>query len=303
MLLWFALSLQLSILDVENLHSEDSPTANTTASAGYTLAEPEIKTMLQDFIDADKLGVGLVIGIADERGARVVGHGKMDNGTSADVDGDTLFEIGSITKVFTALLLVDMVERGEMKLDDPVQKYLPASVRMPTYQCKQITLLHLATHTSGLWRGRDNLSPRSWRDPDQADYTVEQLYAFLSHYTQRRAPGIQQEYSNLGMQLLGHVIALKAGKDYETLVIERICQPLGMDSTLITLTPELRSRLAIGHAIPGRPVGGMDFLFLPGAGGLRSTANDLLKFVSAYVGVTPSPTSLLMEKAKAFHPV
>ena len=155
------------------------------------------------------------------------------------MDGDTLFEIGSITKVFTALLLQDMIERGEMKLDDPVQKYLPNSVKMPTYQGKEITLLHLATHTSGLPRDDDG-----------------QLYAFLSHCALRQAPGTRLEYSNLGMGLLGHVIALKADKDYETLVVERICQPPGMDSTRITLPPELESRLAIGHAMPGSRVRG-----------------------------------------------
>src|SRR5438105_10431416 len=118
--------------------------------------------------------------------------------TAMWMDGDTLFAIGSITKVFTALLLQDMIERGEMKLDDPVKKYLPDSVKMPAYQGKEITLLHLATHTSGLPGGPNNLSPKSWRDPDQADYTVEQLYSFLSHDKLPRAPGIQEEYSNLG---------------------------------------------------------------------------------------------------------
>jgi CubicO group peptidase (beta-lactamase class C family) len=217
----------------EAVQAEEFPAAHVSASLGDTLTDAEIKTMLRDYIDTDKLGVGLVIGIADEHGPRIVSHGKLDNATSADVDGDTVFEIGSITKVFTALLLQDMIEHGEMKLDDLVQKYLPGSVRMPTYQGKQITLLHLATHTSGLPRDPGNRSPRSWKDPDQTDYTTEQLYAFLSHYKLPRAPGIQEEYSNLGMELLGHVIALKTGKDYETLVLERICRPLGMDSTRI----------------------------------------------------------------------
>lgn len=295
------LSLELLILAAGNLHGEEPHATTTNASAGNALTELDIKTMLRDYIESDKGGVGIVVGIVDEHGARVVSHGKLDNGTDRNVDGDTLFEIGSVTKVFTGLLLQDMVERGEMKLDDPVQKYLPASVKMPMYKGKEITLLHLATHTSSLPRMPDNLSPRSWRDPDQADYAVEQMYAFLSHYKLRQAPGTREEYSNLGMQLLGHVIALKAGKDYEALILERICRPLGMDSTRIALTPELKSRLAIGHAIPGRPVDGMNFLFLPGAGGLRSTANDLLKFVSAYALAAPSPLSPLMEKAEAFH--
>jgi CubicO group peptidase (beta-lactamase class C family) len=257
------------------------------------LNDSEIKTMLRDNIEADKETVGLVVGIVDEHGPRVVSHGKLDNGTDHEVDGDTLFGIGSITKVFTALLLQDMIERGEMKLEDPVQKYLPNSVKMPTYQGKEITLLHLATHTSGLPRDDDG-----------------QTYAFLNHYTLHQAPGTRLEYSNLGMGLLGHVIALKAGQDYETLVLERICRPLGMESTRITLPPELKSRLAAGHAMPGRRVKGfsterqeMDPRVpnLLGAGALYSTANDLLKFVSAYAGITPSPLSFLMRKAEELH--
>ncbi len=104
--------------------------------------------------------------------------------------------------------------------DDPVQKYLPASVRMPTRHGKQITLLHLASHQSGLPREATNLAPRTWRDP-YAEYTVEQLCRFLSTYKPRRDPGAQFEYSNVGVALLGHVIALKAGQDYESLVVER----------------------------------------------------------------------------------
>jgi serine-type D-Ala-D-Ala carboxypeptidase/endopeptidase len=281
----------------------NASTVAESSSVAGSLTEAEVKVMLRDYIDSDKLGVGLVIGIVDTNGARVIGHGKLDNGTDQEVNGDTVFEIGSITKVFTALLLQDMVERGEMNLNDPVQKHLPDSVKVPTYQGKQIKLLHLATHTSGLPGMPSNLSPRSWRDPDQADYTVEQLYAFLSHHALGRAPGTEAAYSNLGMALLGHAIALRAGKDYETLLIERICQPLGMDSTRIVLTAELESHLAIGHAMPGRPVSGMNFPFLPGPGGLRSTANDLLKFVSAYLGLTPTPLDSLLENAKALHPI
>ena len=158
----FQLALLL-LLSFARTEAEEFPAANVKTSAVDTLADAQIKTMLRDYIDTDRLGVGLVVGIVDEHGTRVVSHGKLDNGTDRDVDGDTLFEIGSITKVFTALLLQDMVERGEMKLVDPVQKYLPDSVRMPAHQGKQITLLHLATHTSGLPGGPDNLSPKSHR--------------------------------------------------------------------------------------------------------------------------------------------
>src|SRR5436190_5595135 len=132
-----AFLLSLLILGKE-LRSEE-----IASNAGDRLTDAQLKTMLQDYIDTDKLGNALVVGIVDEHRTQLVSHGKLDNGTDRDVDGDTVFEIGSITKVFTALLLQDMVERGEMKLEDPVQKYLPDSVRMPAHQGKQITLLHL----------------------------------------------------------------------------------------------------------------------------------------------------------------
>ncbi len=288
------------VLSEEQAQGPKMLRANIDNPGSGTLTDDEIKTMLRDCIDTDKQGVGLVVGIVDEHGPRVISHGKMEGATSRDVDGDTLFEIGSITKVFTALLLQDMVERGEMKLDDPVQKYLPDSVKLPTYHGKPITLLHLATHTSGLPREIDNVSPLSWRNPE-AGYTVGQFYDFLSHCQLQREPGAQRAYSNLGVDLLGHVIALKAGKDYETLVAERICRPLGMGSTRFIVPPELKSRLAIGHAMPGAPLPGTDFSFLPGAGGLHSTASDLLKFISAYMGLTPSSLSSLMVKAQEPH--
>ena len=250
-------------------------------SAGScTLSDAEVKGILQENIDLDKQSVGLVVGIVDEHGPRVVSTGKLDNGTDREVDGNTLFEIGSITKLFTALLLQDMIERGEMKLDDPVQTYLPAAVKVPTWQGKPITLLHLATHTSGLPRDCEG-----------------ELCSFLSTCKLAQAPGLKWGYSNLGMGLLGRAIVRQAGQDYETLVIERICRPLGMDSTRINLSAEQQGRFAAGHvmvghrtrsvAVPGRATD-VNVPRLAGYGGLRSTANDLLKFVSAYSGLTLS---------------
>jgi CubicO group peptidase (beta-lactamase class C family) len=293
LLLFFLLSNALPGEEVSG------PDANGAARA--TLADAEIARMLRDYIGSDKLGVGMVVGLVDTHGTRVISFGKLDNGSEADVDGDSLFEIGSVTKVFTALLLQDMVERGEMKLEDPAQKYLPDSVRMPTYQGKEITLLHLATHTSGLPCAPNNQSPATWRDPDPQDiYTVRQLYGFLSSYQLSRAPGTKEEYSNLAMQLLGQLMANKAGTSYEELVLDRICRPLGMKDTRITLSPEFKSRLAIGHSMPGARVPNMDFV-LPGAGGLRSTGKDLGKFISAYAGLSPTPLNTLMQKAVEFH--
>ncbi len=275
----------------------------TSSSPIDTVASREdfsnaIRAFLQQRIEVEKRNVGIVVGMVDEQGSSIVSCGRMADGTGQEVNGDTLFEIGSITKTFTTLLLQDLIERGEMKLNDPVARYVPGSVRMPARNGKEITLLQLATHTSALPRMPDNLDPKR-ADNLPADYTVEQLYAFLSGCQLTRDPGAKFEYSNLGMGLLGHVIARKAGTDYESLVVDRICRPLKMDSTRITLTPELKSRFATGHNQLGYAVSSLDFQVLMGTGALRSTANDLLKYVSANLGLTPSSLTPLMEKTHA----
>jgi CubicO group peptidase (beta-lactamase class C family) len=254
-----------------------------------------IKAFLQD--NFHQTNTCIVIGLVDERGTRIISAGKLDNGTREEVNGDTIFEIGSITKTLTALLSLDMVERGEMKLDDPVAKYLPKSVTVPTHNGKEMTLLSLAEHTSGLPRDPNNLTPtRGLPENAFADYTAERLYGFLSSFTLSRDPGAQFEYSNVGMALLGHVLACKAGTNYESLLVKRICDPLKLDSTRITLTPEQRARLAQGHDQLGKPAPNWEFQVYDGAGGLRSTANDLLKYISANLGLVKSSLTPLMEE-------
>jgi CubicO group peptidase (beta-lactamase class C family) len=250
---------------------------------------------LQQCVQADGITAGIVVGMVDEHGGRVVGYGKLDNGSDQDVDGDTVFEIGSVTKTFTALLLQDMIQRGRMKLDDPVALYLPAPATMPTRGGRQITLLELATHTSGLPREPGNLDPQNAANP-YADYTPVKLYAFLAGYKLTRDPGAAWEYSNLGFGLLGDAIALNAKANFESLVVDRICNPLRMDDTRITLSPELKARFAMGHDRLGRRAPGRDFGDLAGCGALRSTANDMLKYLSANLGLTPSTLTPLMQK-------
>jgi CubicO group peptidase (beta-lactamase class C family) len=249
-------------------------------------SDAEIKAILRTFIERDHWGVGIMVGIVDEQGTRIIHYGKMDNGDSPEVSGDTLFEIGSVTKTFTTLLLEDVIQRGEMNLDDPVEKFLPASVKVPRWGTRKITLFDLATHTSGL--------PRDL----QGEVCQPQLYDFLSHCRLARKPGRKVEYSNLGVLLLGHVIQLRAGTNYEALLQQRICRPLNMDSTCITVTPELRVRLARSHNKENRPADDLaDRLApLPGCGAIRSTANDLLKYVAANLGLTDTPLTPLMEK-------
>src|SRR5256885_10441999 len=237
----------------------------------------------------------MVIGLADDRGNRIFSAGKLDNGTDRDVDGDTLCFIGSVSKSFTALLLQEAVERREMKLGDPVAKYLPTSVKMPTHGGKEITLLDLATHAAGFPANPDNLMGATLKEQYET-YIVEKMYAFLSGYTLSRDPGTEFEYSNVGMALLGHVIALKAGTNFESLVVTRICRPLHMDSTCIALTPELKARLAMGHDDSGKPSPPWKLQAYSPAGDVHSTANNLLKYVSAHAGLAPSSLTPLMKK-------
>jgi serine-type D-Ala-D-Ala carboxypeptidase/endopeptidase len=259
-----------------------------------------IHAFLQHRVEVEKRDIGLVVGIVDEHGSSIVSFGKRANGTGQEVNGDTLFDIGSVGKTFTALLLQDMVERGEMKLDDPATKYLPKSVRLPAYNGKQISLLHLATHTSGLPNMPEDIHPKR-ADNAYAEYTVENLYAFVSGYRLTCDPGTKYKYSGVGMALLGQAIGLKAGTNYESLVVDRICRPLKMDSTRITLKPELNSRLATGHNPFGDSQSRVDLPALAGAGAFRSTANDLLKYMSANLGLTPSSLTPLMERTHVPH--
>lgn len=179
-------------------------------------------------------------------GQRVYAYGKAGGKRNEALNGDSVFEIGSIGKVFTTIILADMVERQELSLSDTVGQFLPGAVKAPKYQNTPITLLDLATHTAGLPRRPANLNPKDEGDP-YAGYTVPQMYQFLSEYKLERAPGSRYEYSNTGFGLLGHILSLKAGANYEDLVLSRICVPLGMTSTRARLSPELQARLASGH--------------------------------------------------------
>lgn len=259
-----------------------------------------IQGVLRDMVEVDQNYVGMVVGIVDAHGCRVISQGRLDQ-DGPPVNGDTLFEVASMDEQLTDLLLQDMVERGEVNLDDPVAKYLPSSVTMPTRNGRQITLLDLATHRSGLPATSDNDQPQQYPGNARAQYTPAQLYDFLSSYKLSRDPGAQyDENSLMGVNLLGYALALRAGTNLEALVANRICQPLGMDSTRFELTPEWKARFATGHNAFGDTVPSSSFPTFRGAGWLHSTANDLLKFVSANLGLTPSSLAPAMKKADAF---
>ena len=207
--------------------------------------QKQVDDLVRPIIEG-KWAPGLVVGLIDADGQEVYGYGETKTGGGVKPDQDTLFEIGSITKTFTSLALAGLVADGKLKLDDEVKTLLPAGqVTMPSRSGKEITLLQLSTHTSGLPRMPDNKAPKDPKDPF-ADYDAAKLYAFLSGYTLTRDPGAQWEYSNLGVGLLGHALSLKANKTYEALVADRITGPLKLKDTTIALSAEQTKRLAPG---------------------------------------------------------
>ena len=237
----------------------------------------------------------IVVGVIDETGTSYFSRGTLTHAGSKKANKNSVFEIGSITKVFTATLLADLVERGVLKLDDPIERFLPKEVKVPTHGGKTITFENLATHRSGLPRLPTNHAPEDMANP-YADYTSERLYAFLSNHTLSRDIGSKYEYSNLGAGLLGHILARQAGKTYEQLIIERICDPLGMKNTCITLSSKQQGRLARPDG-GGRQAANWDFDCLAGCGAVRSTAKDMLRFLAANMNLKETPLQSAMERS------
>jgi serine-type D-Ala-D-Ala carboxypeptidase/endopeptidase len=226
----------------------------------------------------------------------VITHGDPGAG-ALPLDGDSVFEIGSMTKVFTGILLADMVQRDDVDLTDPVAALLRREVRVPERNGRPITLLDLTTHFSGLPMNPTNLAPVKRHENPYAGYTLSRLYEFLSSYELARDPGETIEYSNIGVALLGQALSVRSETPYEALVDQRISRPLGMTHTAVTLTPWMKDHLVRGHDRAGNPVANWDLSALAGMGGLRSTANDLLTFAAANLSSEDSDLTLAMRLA------
>ena len=226
---------------------------------------------LNETVFAPSTGVGATIGI--------VAHGKRKILAYGGVKADSVFEIGSITKTFTGLVLAQMVEQKKVTLDEPVRELLPkGTVAQPAG--KEITLLDLSAQRSGLPRMPDNFHPKDEQNP-YADYDAKALYAWLASHGVALPDKLAFGYSNLGVGLLGQALANRAGSSYEALVKKEVLDPLGMHDTAVKLTPALAKRFATGHDENNRPAHAWDLDALAGAGALRSTAADMLTFLEA----------------------
>src|SRR5450432_2640273 len=270
------------------------PTRWSVAGASFFPSDSAVLAIIRKRVE-ERRSAGIVVGMLDaDGGTRIVAFGDPGAG-KPPLDGRTVFEIGSISKVFTATVLAELVQEGKVSLDDPAQKYLPGGARMPTHNGKVITLGDLSEQNSGLPRMPTNFHPANSQNP-YADYTVAQMYDFLSHYELTRDPGAQFEYSNLGVGLLGHVLSLATGRPYAVLEHERVWDPLRMANTAIDLTPEMRARMAVGHDEHGNVTENWDLPTFAGAGAIRSTAIDMLKFADANLHPERGP----LERAMAF---
>jgi CubicO group peptidase (beta-lactamase class C family) len=257
-------------------------------------SDAAIRARLVDMVDRRHVAPGMVVAVVTPTGRRVIAYGRMGPEDARPVDGDTLFEIGSITKLFTGLLLTDMARRGEVSLDDPAARYAPPGMALPQYGSRQITLADLATHTAGLPDFPPNLTGRERLNPF-AGYDEARLEAFLASWRLSRAPGTAYAYSSVGAGLLGDLLARRADTDYEILLKNRILNPLDMGDTAITLDARLARRLSPGHTVSFAPAPVWDMPVLKGAAGMKSSANDLSKFLAVELGQRPSPLHAPMQ--------
>ncbi|MFJ1705051.1 serine hydrolase domain-containing protein [Kitasatospora sp. NPDC088346] len=231
--------------------------------------------------------VGVVVAAVAGDGVAIRGAGSPGGGRSGPPGADTVFEIGSVTKVFTSLALARLVVAGAAELDEPLVRLLPKGTAVPSRGGTEITLRHLATHTSGLPRLPKGMLLRALLRPSTPDpyagCTADVLLRGLPTTRQAATPGHRFRYSNLGAGLLGLALAHRAGTDYQSLIDREICTPLGLGDTGVT-RPAL---LTQGHTARRRPTPAWDLAGLAGAGGLRSTAADLVTFLRAQLGSGP----------------
>jgi D-alanyl-D-alanine-carboxypeptidase/D-alanyl-D-alanine-endopeptidase len=230
------------------------------------------------------------------------GFGKISSSNTNPPDARTIFEIGSVTKIFTAAVLEKMADDGTVKLDDPISLYLPKDVASPKKNAHEITLENLATHTSGLPRLPENLfaTTKDQQNP-YANYTTKDLYESLADVNLNSEPGKKSDYSNYGYGLLGKILELKTGKSYEVLVQENVCEPLLLQNTTTQLSAQQKVRLTPGHNPKGETVSNWDFDALAGCGAVRSDATDLLKFVEANLDRTNSGIYKVLNETQKNH--
>lgn len=239
----------------------------------------EIENLTQAFMEDHSITSIAVMAIGrenHEKFEQIVTRGNLSIKSPVPVNQYTEFRIGPLTQLFTAVALAYFVQEGQVSLNDPVSKFVPKSMKLPTYQGKEITLGDLATHTSGLPDMPYSLSSRS-------SFSVSQMYRFLSKYELTREPGTKYEYSNFGYAFLANLLSRLSRRTFPELINQMILQPLSLKDTTFTLSQEQKSRLVTGYEM-GKGISPFlsekIYSIFIGSGGLYSTPRDMLTFLS-----------------------
>ncbi|MGI9565758.1 MAG: serine hydrolase domain-containing protein [Nitrosopumilus sp.] len=260
----------------------------------FTLSD-SVKKTIQENVDNGK-HQSFFVGIINGDDIDYYHYGTIEK-DGKEIDENTIFEIGSISKVFTTLILADMIEKNEISLDDPIDKFLPNTVKTPSKDGKKITLLDLARHTSGMPTFPDDFP--IWDLNKHHEYDKEKMYDYLERFEPSREIGSQYEYSNMGNSLLGHILSLHTGKDYEELLKERIIDELEMTSTCIKQCDHLIEQFATPHLL-GEPIEELNLSKdMVSAGEIRSSGKDMLSFLSYSMGLKESSLKNAFETAQA----
>jgi len=264
--------------------SPDKTALVQTSNPKHSAIDIRIDSIARTYIQKANT-VGLIFGIVNKGKVSIYSYGEIIKRTSKLPIADNFFEIGSITKTFTATLLAWYVNEGKIKLTDPIIKFLPDSVA-GNPELEKITLLNLINHTSGLARLPDNLISHA-TDPlnPYKDYTKQLLFQYLKYCKLESKPGEKYAYSNLGVGLLGTILEKVSGETYGQMLNEIICKPLNMFSTAQYLNPLLAPRFVQVYNADGYPTPAWDFDVLAPCGALRSTINDLLIYTKANMNV------------------
>ncbi|NEX92774.1 serine hydrolase domain-containing protein [Caulobacter sp. 17J65-9] len=247
---------------------------------------PELVEALRRRVADEKQGTGAAVGVIRAGRLEVSSYGRFSLDDPRRPGADTVFQIASLTKIFTALLLTDAVRRGEVALDDPLSKHLPGPPI--AFEGREATLLDLATHTSGLPLRPASRVDRSQDDP-YAGYSEADLHADLALVRLTRAPGAAFQYSNFDYGLLGDALAHRLGRSYAELLQSRILGPLGMHETTLTPTADMRRRAIPGYDLEFKPARPWELGALAPAGGLFSTLQDMAKFLRLWTGEAKTP--------------
>jgi len=247
------------------------------------MASTELKTIEKIIIhksNIEKQAVGVSVVLINGNQTEHLSLGLANKTSKEKINANTLFEIGSISKTFTALALASMVKEGKIKLTDHVQNYLPEQVKLSVKNGKHITFLSLSNHSSGLPRLPTNMPFSNPLNP-YADYTVEMMYEFLNEYKLPREVGEVHEYSNLAVGLLGHVLALIDKKSYQDMVTDRVLIPLNMMNTFVKIPDSKIGLMSNGHNDQLSATQHWQLPTLAGAGALNSSATDMASYLKA----------------------